>query len=231
LNLLADAGKEIAAALIAVQHLLYGPGDIIFGIAKLDIEIRFTCRFQFDEIAEAQGFELIAILNQDIEIRVGHRCLILARRLERYRSNTVLLSSFLFQVGMFERIDELDTDITATGDRELLQQITDTRNQRGEKGMGLRREIAAQEQGLLQLSQVVSGRLGDGVDIALGHVGTKNADRRQPEIGNEKVGDNQTTDQLPPAMATVRGIIRPADSLQTINIEAEKDPHDTEIVI
>ena len=153
-NGLADAGKEIAAALIAVQDFLDRPGDIVFGVAQLDLEILLALRLHLDQIPEAQGLELVAVLNEQIEIGVGHRRLVFARRLQGHRPDAVLLAGLLLQLRMLQRIDELDMDLAAAGHLIFLQQIADARHQRGEQGMGLGREIAADEQRLLELAEI-----------------------------------------------------------------------------
>ncbi|EKD36315.1 MAG: hypothetical protein ACD_75C01556G0002, partial [uncultured bacterium] len=230
-NRLADTGEEIAAALITEQDFLDCPGNIVFGVAQLDVEILLACHLHLDQIAETEGFELIAVLNQQVEVGVGHRRLVFAGGLQRHRPDAVLLAGFLLQLGMLQRIDKLDMHLTAAGHGIFLHQIANPRHQRGKEGMGLRGKIAANEQRLLELAEIVPGRLRNRIDIPLGHIGAQHADRRQPEVGRQKVGNDQAAGQLPLTMAGVGRVVRPADFLQPVNIEREKHPHDAEVII
>ncbi|EKD36842.1 MAG: hypothetical protein ACD_75C01354G0001, partial [uncultured bacterium] len=132
---------------------------------------------------------------------------------------------------MLQRIDELDMDLAAAGYRIFLHQIADARYQRGKQRMGLGREIAADEQRLLELAEILPSRLGNGIDVALGHIGAQHADGGEPEVGRQKVGDDQANRQLPPAMVAAGGIACPADLFQAVDVEAEKHPHDAEIIV
>ena len=153
-NRAANAAKQIAAALIAIQHLLDRPGDVVFRIAQLDLQLGVALALDLDQILETQGDKLVTVLDQDIKIGIGDRRLIAGGRLEGHGPDTVFLPCLLFQLRLFLGIDELDLDPALAGHFVLAEQIAQLRLQRGQKRMGLGREIAADKERLLQPVQV-----------------------------------------------------------------------------
>lgn len=133
-----DVGEKIATGLVAVKHLLDGPGDVVFRVAQIDIQLLVTEGFHLDQVAKAEGLKLVAILDEDIEVGIGHRGLVFAGGLERNGLDIVFLSGLLLHLGIFLGIDKFDMNLGSADDRIFLEQVPQLRNQRRQQRMGLR---------------------------------------------------------------------------------------------
>ena len=134
----ADTGKEVAAALKAVEDLLDGPGDVMFRVAQLDFKPGVPFAFDFDQILKSQSDELVTIFDQNIKVGVGDCCLIAGGCLEGYGSDAILLPGFLLQFRLFLRINEFDPDPALPSHLVFAQQIAQLWLQRGQQRMDLR---------------------------------------------------------------------------------------------
>ena len=97
--------------------------------------------------------------------------------------------------------------------------------------MTLHREITANQKRLNRLIQISFCRLRKRIALSFGQVDTHALDRVQPEIGHEQIEDEQNTQAKPLAVVLLPTVARPADPLQTQQIEHEEDPNDRNIVI
>ena len=149
--------ERLARSLIGIEDFLDGQSNVVLGIAKFNFQVGLTLHLDLDEIAEIEYLILVTILDQDIEVGVDHRCLILAGELEGHRLDIVLFVCLLLQFRMLLGIDEFHTHPALRGDRVLLQQVAQARHQWRQQWMSLSAEIAADQQRFLQLHQVASG--------------------------------------------------------------------------
>jgi hypothetical protein len=173
---LGQIGEEIAAALIAVEDLADDAGEVVLGVAQAHVQIGLALDLDVDQVLKAERLELIAVLDQDVEIGVDHRGLILGRGLEGDGADPVLLAGLALELGRALRVDEFDLDPAAAGDLILAQQIADLGDQRGQQGMRVGTEIAADQERLLELAEIGPGRLRDRIDPALGEIDAGAAD-------------------------------------------------------
>ena len=224
--------EQVAAALIAVQDLLDGAGQVVLGVAQAHVEVVLAAYLDLDQVLEAQVLEGVAVLHHQIEIGVHHARLVLAGGLEGDRMDAELLAGLPLQVRVIRRVHELHPHPPAAGHLILTQQVADLRHQGGEQGMRLGAEIAADQQRLLQLTEEGPGRVGDGIDLPLGQVRPARRPLVEPEVGGQQVGGGQDRDQGESAMArgpvAVRG---PAQALQAVDRQGQEDADDAQIVI
>ena len=131
---------------------------------------------------------------------------------------------------MLSGVDELHMDGAAACHCVFGKQVAEARYQRCQERMGLGREVAADEQRFLRLAQIVAGGLGDRVEAALGQIGAQHPDGCQPEVDDEEIGDHQHGDQLPGTVPGGGRVVRPADMFEGIDVEADEDAHDGQII-
>ncbi len=124
------------------------------GSRKLTLRPVSPGLLDLDQVAEAKRLELGAIFHEDVEIGVGDGRLVFVFGLERHRLDVVLAVRLGFEGWLLLRIDELDPDLAMTRDLILFQEIAKARHQRRQQGMGLRAEIAADQERLLHLAQI-----------------------------------------------------------------------------
>ena len=225
-----DAGEQVAAALVAVEHLLDRPGDVVFRVAQLHVQAGVRVAFHLDQVLKPERFEFVAVLDEDVEIGVGHRRLVARGGLERHRADGVLLARLLLQFRPLVRVDDLHPYPAAAGHLVLAQQVAQLRLQRGEQRVGLAGEVAADEERLLQPAQVGASGVRDRVDVALGEVGAQAGQRRQPEVGRQEVGREQHRGQRPAPVHRGGGIAGPAPPLEGVHIEGEEQADQAERV-
>ena len=217
-----DAVKQVAASLVAVEHLLDCPGQVELGVAQLNVQRVVGAGLDLDEVAEAQDFVAVAVLHQNIEVGIDQGSLVAVGDLERHRSNTVFLVGLLLQLGVFRGVDDLDAHLSLAGDLVLLQQGAELRHQRRQQGMGFGAEVTPQQKGLLQPRQIAVGGVGDGIESPLRDIGAQRGHLAEPEIGDQGVGDNEGADLSPATMPASAAGERPALPLQVVDIETEK---------
>ena len=126
--------------------------------------------------------------------------------------------------------------LPSPGHLVLPQQVAQLGDQGREQRVGLGTEIAADQERLLDLPQVVAGRLGDGVDPTLGEVGPRPADLLQPQVARQEVGDCEPHDPAPAAVGAGVGggplrRATPAQPFQPIDVEGQEDAHDAEVEV
>ncbi len=97
--------------------------------------------------------------------------------------------------------------------------------------MGLGRKVAADLQGLGQPRQLPFGGLRQRMDVPGGDVRPRPADGRQPQVGGDEVGGQQSRRPAPQAVAAARRVAGPAQPLETEEVEGEKHPDDGEVVV
>ena len=229
---LAQASEQIAAGLIGVERLLDGAGQVVLGVAQAHLQLPIRADLDLDEVAEAQLFVLVAIAHQDVKIGVDHRGLVLAGGLEGHRLDAIFLPRLLFQFRRLQGVDELNSDQPLACHLVLLEQVTELGHQGGELRMGLGAEVAANQQGLPQLTQIGPGGVGDGIDSALGQVQAQPAQGMQPEVAGREVGDEQPQDPAPGAMVTPIGPVGgPAQPFQGVDVEGQKGAHQRQVVV
>ena len=164
---LRNAAEHVARAAIALEHLLDGARDFVFRVAQIDVEVCFAGLLDFDQVAKAERLELVAILNEDVEVGIGDGSLSTC-----FRSETAPAGC---RSGCLPRIRgraPLRGRRIQPGPRPppAISYSLRRSRRRGTSGaskrMGLRAEIAADQERLLQLLQVGSGFARDRVDIA-----------------------------------------------------------------
>ena len=166
-----DVFEQFAGPLISIEDLFDGLGEIIFGITKFHVYADLTSRLDLNEITKTEYLKLVTILDQDIEIGINNRCLILAGELEGHRLDAVLFIGLPLQFRMLQGIDEFHPHSAFSSHRIFFQQVTQARHQRCQEWMGLGTEIPPDDHWLPQLRQVTSGGFGDGVDVSLSQIG------------------------------------------------------------
>src|SRR3546814_16110356 len=87
-------------------------------------------------------------------------------------------------------------------------------------------EVAANQQRLLELVQVGTSGIGDGVKVALGEVDARPAHLLQPDIRHQQVGGEQAGPQPPPAMPAVAALGRPPPALQPVDVAPQETAED-----
>ena len=96
----------------------------------MHVEIRFAGHLHLDEIAETEHFELIAVLNQHVEVGIHEAGLMPVRHLERVRPDAVFVVGLVFGFRILRRIDDLDAHLTVPRHLEFRKQVSELRNQR-----------------------------------------------------------------------------------------------------
>ena len=215
--------EDAAAALESVQHLLDGAGDVVLWILQLHVQVVLALHFDFDQIAKAQHFVLVAVLHQHVEVGVDQACLVAVGHLERHRTNAVLGVGFVFEFRVRGGVDQLQAHLAGAGHFVLRQQVLQLRRQRRQQRMRLGAEVAAQQQRFAQLAQVVPGGVRDGVLVAFGDVPAQKAHRRQPEVGDQHVGGHQAQQHALAAMPRRVAVRRPAVGVHGVDVERQKD--------
>jgi hypothetical protein len=224
------AGEQVAAALVAVEHLLDRPGDVMLRVAQLHVQAGVGVALHLDQVLEPEGLEFVAVFDEDVEIGVGHRRLVARGGLERHRPDAILLARLLLQFGPIVRIDDLHPHPAAAGHLVLAQQVAQLRLQGREQRVGLAGEVAADEERLLQPAQVGAGGGRDRVDAPLGKVGAQAGQRRQPQVGRQEVGREQHRGQRPAPVRRGGRVAGPAPPLEGVHIEGEEDTGQAERV-
>ena len=79
------------------------------------------------------------------------------RHLEGGRANSEALIRFLLQLRFLRGIDEFNADLPATGDGVFAQQVSQLGYEGCQQGVVAGAEIAADQQGLLQLLEYLVG--------------------------------------------------------------------------
>ena len=116
--------EQFTGTLVGIKHLFDCLGEVVFGIAQFDIQIRLALNLDLDEVTESEHLMLIAILNKDVEIGIDDRGLVLAGELEGYRPDTKLFVGFLLKFRVLLRIDEFDTRAPIASHGILFEQVT-----------------------------------------------------------------------------------------------------------
>ena len=223
-----DAGEQVAAALVAVEHLLDRPGDVMLRVAQLHVQAGVGVALHLDQVLEGEGLEFVAVLDEDVEVRVGHRRLMARGGLERHRPNGVLLARLLLQFGPIVRVDDLHPHPAAAGHLVLAQQVAQLRLQGREQRVGLAGEVAADQERLLQPAQVGAGGVRDRVDAPLGEVGAQAGQRRQPQVDGQEVGRQQRCGQRPAPVRRGGRVAGPAPALEGVHVQGEEHADQTE---
>ena len=173
---------------------------------------------------------LAAILHQDIEIGT-HQCRLVAiRYLERRGLDTVALIGLLFQPRVLGRVDYLHPDLAAAGHFVFSQQIPQLWHQGRQQGVGLGTEIPPDQQRFLQLLEKAVGGFRNRVEPALGDVQAQLLHAREPDVGQQQVGQQQGDAGAPVAMPPAGGAPGPAQFLQGVGVEGEEADGEAQVV-
>ena len=191
----------------------------------MHVEVRLALHLDLDQVAEAKHLVLVAVLHQYVEVGVHQARLVAVCNLERHRSDAVLGVRLVFALRVVRRVDEFQPDAAVPSDFVLGQEILHLRHQRGQQRVGLGAEIAAQQQRLLQLAEVAPGGIRNRVLVALGHVPTQEADRREPDIRDQDVGGEEAQHQPPLPMAPRVAVFGPAVRVHRVDVHREEDAH------
>ena len=223
--------ERVAAGLIAVDHLADRPRDAVLRVLQPHVQIALAAGLHFNQIAEAELLVLVAVGNDDVEVRVDDRRLVARRSLERHRPHVILRRRFVLRFAIAGRVDELDAGPAAGGHRVLLQQVLHLWHQRCQQRMGLRREIAADHQRLAQLVELLAGRVGQRIQPVVRDVGAHRADRCQPQVGHDEVRCRQPGHQRDAAMPAAGRVAGPAQLLQPVQVQRQKHADDRHVVV
>ena len=206
--------EGIAAGTVAARHLANSTGDGVFRVLKHDIKVSLTPRLHLDQVAKAQGFILVAISDHQVEIGADHGRLVTVGGLEGDRLDTITRCRLLFGFAVTGGIDKLDLGATIAGYRILLEKILDPGYQRRQQGVGLGREVAADQQWLLQRRELVLGGFGEAVLLLRSDIRAGPADGIEPEVGGDEIGRRQSHGPAPKAMPRADGIACPTQPLE-----------------
>src|SRR3546814_3276557 len=127
------------------------------------------------------------------------------------------------------RISDWSSDVCSSDLLVLLHQVAQARHQRGQQWVRLGAEVAANQQRLLELVQVGTSGIGDGVKVALGEVDARPAHLLQPDIRHQQVGGEQAGPQPPPEMPAVAALGRPPRALPRVDVEHQEHAEDAEV--
>ena len=197
---LIDAGEQRADVLESVQHLLDGPGKVVLEVPQADVGPR-TAALDLDQIREPQHLVLVAVLKQQVEVRIDQRGLVAVLGAERDRTDAVTLVGFLLETGLLPGIHELRTYTAAAGGLDLADGIADPGHHWSQQRVGAGAEVTADEQRLPQLGDKVPGRLGNGVVLSGGEVRARGQPPVQPEVGQDEIDHHQRGHRPPGAVA------------------------------
>src|SRR5690606_42081267 len=87
LHRLVQGGKQVATALEAVEDFADAAGDVVFGVTQLHVQLHLVAFFHFDQVLKAQDLELVAVLDQHVEVGVDQRGLVFVGDLKGNRAN------------------------------------------------------------------------------------------------------------------------------------------------
>ena len=174
---------------------------------------------------------LVAIADQQLEIRVDHRCLIAIRHLKCHRLDTIGLVGFRLFFGVVGRIDEVQFNHPARGDLVFAQHVLDTRDQRSQQRVGSLAEIPADQERFRQAAQHIPRRLRKAVFSLCGQINPQSVERVKPDIQCHQVGTDQHSHHHHPPPVPLR-LLPPAPPLavQRQHVQRQKEPCQREIV-
>ena len=228
-DVVADAVEHAAAALKAEEHLLDAAGDVVFGVAKLHVEVCLAPHLDVDQFAKAEHFVFVAVLDEHVEIGVDEARLIAVCHLKRHRADAVLGVGLVLEFRIVRRIDQFEAHLAVAGHFVFRQQVLELRCQRREQRMGLLAEVAANQERLAQLPEIAVGGVGNRVLVALGHIPAQEADVVQPNVGDDEVGGEKPEDGKPPSVSLPcrhrRAVPRPrpTEPLNHVDIACQND--------
>ena len=197
-------------------------------VAQFHVQAGVRVAFHLDQVLETERFEFVAVLDEDVEIGIGHRRLVARGGLERHRPDPVLLARLLLQLRPLVRVDDLHPYPAAAGHLVLAQQVAQLRLQGREQRVGLAGEVAADQERLLQPAQVGAGGVRDRVDAPLGEVGAQAGQRRQPQVDGQEVGRQQRCGQRPAPVRRGGPVAGPAPALEGVHVQGEEHADQTE---
>ena len=191
----------------------------------MDVEVGLAAHLDLDQVAKAQDLVLVAVLHQHVEVGIHQARLVAVGDLERHRADAVLGIRLVLPLRVVRGIEKFQSNTAVTRHFVLGQEVLDLRHQGGQQRVGLGAEVAAQQQRLLQLTEVTPGGLGDRVLIALGHVPTEEPHRTEPEVRNQDVGGEEPQHQSPLAVAPLVAVRSPAVRVHGVDVQREEHRH------
>ena len=179
----ASCGRRASTdeALKAVDHLLDRARQVVLEVAQTNGDVH-AVELDLDQILKGEGLVLIAVADQHIEVGVDHRSLVAGGELEGDALDAVVLVRLLLDLRVRRRVEELGPHALAAEGPVFLDQVADARDEGGEQRVGLAREVAADQQGLVEPVQQTPRDRGDAVFPLRGEVDAHTAQRRGEPI-------------------------------------------------
>ena len=121
-----------------------------------------------------------------------------------------------------DRVDDLDPHLAAARDAVFVEQVLDLRHQRRELGVGLRREVAADQQRLVEAGEDLLGGSRQRVRAVLREVDARAPHRLEPDVERDRIREHEADGD--------RAARSPADALEQQHVDADSDGEDAGVV-